>query len=205
MPDALILLAGFSTRMGQLKQHTRLGGRTFLETVIAKLSASRERLQQLVFVGQSSDSESRKLVEDCGGIWLTNPQPELGPLSSIRIAIENSSNANAKLLWPIDHPMIATATINRLIELWQTSPELITVPSNGTQRGHPTIFPHWCYHEFFNIELSAGAKKILQLFPDRINYLLTDDIWITRNLNTPQMLSEAEEWLQVNRARSSAE
>lgn len=201
MPDALILLAGFSTRMGQLKQHTRLGSHTFLETVIAKLAASREHLQQLLFVGQQGDSEARQLVEDCGGIWLVNPQPELGPLSSIRIAIEQSSSANAKLLWPIDHPMIATTTVNQLIELWQSRPELITVPSTGERRGHPTIFPGWCCREFFNIELNAGAKKILQLFPGRINYLLTDDIWITKNLNTPQMLAEAEEWLQTNQVR----
>jgi len=201
MPDALILLAGFSTRMGQLKQHTRLGGRTFLEMIIDKLSASRQHLHQLLFVGQQDDNEAQKLVESSGGIWLVNPHPELGPLSSIRIAVEQSSDEAAKLLWPIDHPMISAATVERLIELWRSKPDLITVPSSGIRRGHPTIFPGWCCREFFNIELSAGAKQILQLFPDRINYLLTDDIWIMKNLNTPQMLAEAEEWLQTNPVR----
>ncbi|EKD81320.1 MAG: hypothetical protein ACD_39C01861G0001 [uncultured bacterium] len=201
MLDALVLLAGFSTRMGQLKQHTRLAGHSFLEMVIDRLSASRQQLRQLVFVGQNGDREAQQLVERSGGIWLVNAQPELGPLSSIRIAIEQSPERAALLLWPIDHPMISAETIRNLIALWESDPEQITVPSSGSRRGHPTIFPGWCRREFFNIELNAGAKKILQLFPDRINYLLTDDIWVMKNLNTPEMLAEAENWLQTNRVR----
>jgi len=203
MLDALVLLAGFSTRMGQLKQHTRLGDNTFLELIIHKLSANRKHLRNLIFVGQNDDRESQKLVKKSGGIWLINPTPELGPLSSIKIAIEQSSSDAAKLLWPVDHPMIADNTVNQLIELWQTNKEMITVPSSGNRRGHPTIFPSWCCKEFFKIELAEGAKKILQLYSDRINYLLTDDIWVMKNLNTPQMLAEAESWLMTNQARLS--
>lgn len=201
MLDALILLAGFSTRMGQLKQHTRLAGNTFLELVINKLSTNRKYLRHLLFVGQSDDTAAQELVEKNGGIWLVNPQPELGPLSSIRTALERSSNEAAMLLWPIDHPMISARTVSQLIELWQTNTDQITVPSLENRRGHPTIFPVWCCKEFFNIDLTDGARKILQCYPERISYLLTDDIWTLKNLNTPQMLAEAENWLQTNQVR----
>jgi CTP:molybdopterin cytidylyltransferase MocA len=200
MLDALILLAGFSRRMGQLKQHTSLGGHTFLEIISSKLNACRSQFRHLLFVGQENDSTAEALVASNGGIWLTNPHPELGPLSSIRIALRHYSDDTAKLLWPVDHPMIANETVSRLIELWQSEQEKISVPSDGKRRGHPTIFPGWCCREFFDIGLEEGAKKILQMYPERINYLLTDDIWITRNLNTPQLLAEAEAWLQVNQA-----
>mgnify|MGYP000914532431 CR=1 FL=1 len=201
MLDALILLAGYSSRMGQPKQHTSLAGKTFLETITSKLVACRSEFRHLLFVGQQSDSAAEKLVIDHGGTWLINPNPELGPLSSIRIAIQHCSDDVAKMLWPVDHPMIAARTISQLITLWSKETSMITVPSNGERRGHPTIFPDWCCREFFNIELDAGAKKLLQLYPDRIRYLLTDDIWITRNLNTPRALAEAEAWLQTNQAR----
>ncbi|MBU1109365.1 MAG: nucleotidyltransferase family protein [Candidatus Riflebacteria bacterium] len=201
MLDALVLLAGFSTRMGQLKQHTMLADSTFLELVIRKLSSNRKHLRHLLFVGQSEDAESQKLVKDNGGIWLVNPNPELGPLSSIRIAIEQSSGDTGKLIWPVDHPMISTTTVNKLIALWQENTDMIVVPSSGSRRGHPTIFPGWCCSEFSRIELNEGAKKILQLYPDRIKYLLTDDIWVMKNLNTPQLLAEANDWLRTNQAR----
>ncbi len=201
MLDALILLAGYSRRMGQLKQHTSLAGSTFLETINAKLLACRSLFRHLLFVGQQSDIAAEKLVNDSGGIWLTNPQPELGPLSSIRIALQHSPDDTAKMLWPVDHPMIATITVKELIKLWSNETSKITIPSNGEHRGHPTIFPGWCCREFFKINLDEGAKKLLQLYPDRIRYLLTDDIWITRNLNTPQALADAEKWLQTNQTR----
>jgi len=205
MLDALILLAGFSRRMGQLKQHTILGDYTFLEIISAKLNACRSQFRHLHFVGQKEDSAAERLVASIGGVWLTNPTPELGPLSSIRIALQHCSDDTAKLLWPIDHPMIASTTVNQLIEMWQSQSDFITVPSDGARRGHPTIFPGWCCREFFRINLEEGAKKLLQLYPERIKYLLTDDIWITKNLNTPQMLIEAENWLKINQARSPAE
>ncbi|PKL50939.1 MAG: hypothetical protein CVV42_01170 [Candidatus Riflebacteria bacterium HGW-Riflebacteria-2] len=201
MLDALILLAGFSRRMGQLKQHTSLAGRTFLETITGKLINCRSQFRHLLFVGQQNDSAAEKLVKENGGVWLTNPQPELGPLSSIRIALQHCSDDAAKLLWPVDHPMIASETVARLIALWQEESDMITVPSDGERRGHPTIFPGWCCREFFEIGLEDGAKKLLQMHPERIKYLLTDDVWITRNLNTPQILSEAEAWLRANQVR----
>lgn len=201
MLDALVLLAGFSTRMGQLKQHTELFGSTFLEAIIAKLLANRDSLRNLLFVGQKNDLKAEALIKNNGGVWLVNPQPETGPLDSIRIAIEHCGDNTAKMLWPIDHPMIATRTVQQLITLWQSCQDCITVPSDGKRRGHPTVFPGWCCREFFNISLNEGAKKLLQLYPDRINYLLTDDIWIRKNLNTPQMLAEADNWLQTNQAQ----
>lgn len=201
MLDALVLLAGFSTRMGQLKQHTELAGSTFLETIIRKLFASRDSLRNLLFVGQKDDLRAETLVKNSGGIWLVNPRPETGPLDSIRVAIEHCGDDTAKMLWPIDHPMIETETVQQLIRLWQSCQDCITVPSDGERRGHPTVFPGWCCQEFFNIELNEGAKKLLQLYPERINYLLTDDIWIKKNLNTPQMLAEAKTWLQTNQAQ----
>jgi molybdenum cofactor cytidylyltransferase len=205
MPDALVLLAGFSRRMGQLKQHTRLAGHTFLETIISRLTACRSKLRHLLFVGQAEDEISQKLVEEIGGIWLVNPAPERGPLSSVRIAIEHCSDDFAKLLWPIDHPLVASSTVEKLIELWQSCPECITIPSTGTRRGHPSIFPAWCCREFFDIDLNEGAKALLNRHPDRINHLLTNDPWIRKNLNTPEMLAEAEIWLQTNQVRSSIE
>lgn len=196
MLSSLVLLAGNSTRMGRPKQHVEIQGKTFLELITAKLISQRKLLNQMIFVGQQGDTRGQQLVSEAGGIWVTNPRPEDGPLSSIRLAAAKIPDDSAILLWPTDHPMVAEETVRQLILSWQKSPLMITAPSDGSRRGHPSIFPAWCRRLFFEIDLNAGARQIMQLHPDRINHIMTEDIWITRNLNTPQLLEEAEQWLK---------
>lgn len=202
---SLVLLAGNSTRMGRPKQHLRLGEKTFLQLIIAKLR-SFDEITRMLFVGQNSDKDGQFEVAKNDGIWVNNPTPEDGPLSSIRLALPAIAEDSAILLWPVDHPMISEETVKRLISEWQKKPDMITVPSDGKRRGHPAIFPAWCRPLFKEISLADGAHKILQMNPQRINHMPTDDLWITRNLNTPETLTEAENWLKLpTPVRQSAE
>lgn len=196
MLSSLVLLAGNSQRMGQPKQHVELGGQTFLNCIISKLLLNRQFLTHLVFVGQSTDELGKQQAATAGGVWVNNPNPENGPLSSIRLALNCIPDESAIMLWPVDHPMVAASTLEKLILNWQQNQDKITVPSDGQKRGHPGIFPAWCRQAFFEIDLNSGARQIMQMHPDKINHVLTDDIWITRNLNTPQLLAEAEQWLK---------
>ncbi len=192
---SIVLLAGNSTRMGRPKQHLLLGNQTFLQLIIGKLRSLGE-ITRMLFVGQAGDTDGQSEVAKCNGIWINNPTPENGPLSSIRLALPAAPADSAILLWPVDHPMIGEKTVRALIAEWRKKTDMITVPSDGKNRGHPTIFPVWCRPLFEEIPLVDGARKILQTNPQRINHLLTDDLWITRNLNTPTALAEAENWLK---------
>lgn len=193
--SSIVLLAGNSTRMGRPKQHVELTGMTFLQHVAGKLLLCREHLQTMIFVGQAGDNASQSLVNGIDGVWVENPRPEDGPLSSIRLALGNIDAASAVILWPVDHPMIAVSTLEKLIDSWQLQPEMITVPSDGQRRGHPGIYPAWCRQLFFEVDPAKGARQIMQMHPQRIVHMVTDDPWITRNLNTPEILAEAAVWL----------
>lgn len=187
---SVTLLAGFSTRMGMPKQHVTIFGKSFLEHVIAALKQNEASFCKKVFVGQEKDEKAQQLVKSIGGFWVNNPTPELGPLSSVRLAIENLSGEYSILLWPIDHPLIKAQTVSSVINAWKKSPDRITLPSNGIRRGHPTIFPNWACKEMFNIELSKGAKQVLLNHPEDITYVITDDPFITTNLNTPEAVKQ---------------
>lgn len=189
---SLVLMAGFSRRMGRPKQHVELRGKTFLTHIIEKLLNSSQNIKQMYFVGQQNDSFGMDIVKKYKGFWVTNPKPENGPLSSIRLALEKIPESSAILLWPTDHPMIDEKTVKDLIAAWMKEPDLITLPSDGKRRGHPSIFPAWCRRYFYEIDLNEGARGIMRLFPDRINHVLVGDPWITKNINTPEILFEAE-------------
>ncbi|MDN5278686.1 MAG: molybdenum cofactor cytidylyltransferase [Clostridiales bacterium] len=196
MISSICLLAGFSTRMGQRKQHVKLGELTFLEKIIHNLEANSDGIAQMFFVGQADDQKSKELIEKHSGIWLVNDEPERGPLSSIKIALEKIKNDSAIMLWPVDHPMISVETVSLLCRNFAENPDMIVVPSIDNRRGHPSIFPADLKTEFFAIPENEGARKILQLHPDRIKHVITDDIWVRKNINTPEILAEARKIIE---------
>ena len=195
MLASVVLMAGYSRRMGKMKQHVVLNGKTFLSQIIEKLSAFNKKIVTNIFVGQETDDLGREQVEDFGGIWVINHNPDNGPISSIRLALDKVPSFSGIMLWPIDHPMIGLNTIDLLLKEFENNPDYIILPSDGNHRGHPAIFPNWCFDYFKNYKMENGAKTLLGMFPDKIKYVLTDDVWITRNLNTPELLKEARQIL----------
>ncbi len=193
---SVILLAGFSTRMGSPKQHVKLGDKTFLERIILNLKENSSLISNITLVGQKTDSISKELASRNNGVWIENHQPELGPLSSIRLAVKTLSEFSGFLLWPVDHPMVSANTVKQILELHQNNPDSIVIPSTGERRGHPSLFPAWTFEWFDKIPLENGAKGILEKFPEKILHVIVDDYWIRKNLNNPEALKEAEKALQ---------
>ncbi len=191
-PGCLILLAGDSRRMGTPKQHVRLAGRSFLEHVWERLACVRDRLDRIVMVGRSGDEAGIRCAAAHDAVWVENPHPEDGPLSSIRCGLSGLAEAVGFLLWPIDHPLPGVPVVREILEQAAQTPDRIVVPSVGGRRGHPTHFPAWARDELLNAPLEAGARWVLQRHPDRITHVETDDRWVRENLNTPELLAEAE-------------
>lgn len=191
-PAVICLLAGNSSRMGRPKQHLVIAGSTFLEHLLSRLSAVRGRIGPLCFVGQVHDDKAREAVLHIGGRWIVNPAPEDGPLSSVRLALAEVPPESGFLLWPVDHPLVAISTLEALIDAVEADSGRIVAPSDGQRRGHPSYFPAWTREELLSAPFDAGAKWVLQRHPDQITHVVTDDPWIRRNLNTPELLAEAE-------------
>ena len=191
--DALIcLLAGKSSRMGTPKQHVSVGGHTFLEHILRTLSRLANPPSPQIFVGSESDDLSYRAVQNHGGVWVINREPDLGPLHSIHLAAAHLPSGSGFFLWPIDHPLITVETIEHLTLAANDHPTLMIVPSIQNRRGHPSRFPHWTREILHQAPLEVGAKWVLQQFPEKIMHVVVEDEWIIRNLNTPERLQEAE-------------
>lgn len=200
-PCCLILLAGDSRRMGVPKQHVLLAGRSFLEHVWERLTCVRDQLDHIVMVGRAGDEAGMRCAATHAAGWVENPRPEDGPLSSIRCGLDRLPAAAGFLLWPIDHPLPGVSVVGEILEQSARTPDRIVVPSFGGRRGHPTYFPVWACAELRQAPLEVGARWVLQHHPDRITHIETDDRWVRENLNTPELLAEAEVLLRT-RAKS---
>ncbi len=195
MLASVVLMAGHSRRMGTLKQHVFIDGKSFLSHIIDKLEFFSLSISTKIFVGQESDIQGQEQVKKCGGIWISNFNPDEGTLSSIRLAVEKTPKNSSIMIWPTDHPLIEKDTLASLIQTWESNKDYIILPSDGTHRGHPAIFPNWILKYFNSIDINKGAKVLLNMFTDKIKYVLTNDIWITRNINTPELLQDAKDIL----------
>ena len=188
-PISITTLAGRSSRMGSLKQHLRLDGRTFLQHILDRLETVAFALAASYFVGHPDDQEARALVEEWGGRWISNQDTDLGPLHSIRLACRSYRKPAPVLLWPVDHPLISISTLVSLLQSSRNRPDSIIVPSDGKRRGHPPLFPAWAWAEFFEAPLEEGTRWILQHHGSAVFHLCVADPGILLNLNTPEVLA----------------
>lgn len=176
--------------MGQPKQHVEVGGKSFLTHICTTIS-NFERITPRVFVGQPQDIRSKETIDSYAGIWQENADIDLGPLHSIRLALYHFPTNLGFLLWPIDHPLVSMETVSALLLKAAEAPDNLIIPSDGTKRGHPSYFPPWASEEIRKAPLDRGAKWVLKQFPEKIIHLTVPDIWITKNLNSPERLNEA--------------
>ncbi|MBF0542874.1 MAG: NTP transferase domain-containing protein [Candidatus Riflebacteria bacterium] len=188
----MCLLAGFSTRMGNPKQHVRIGQKTFLERIIEKGRILNSNFCGFIFVGRENDEISKKSVIAEKWNWLENSHPEDGPLSSIRIGLSTIRTGNGFWLWPVDFPLVETATLEVLIKSSIEHKDDIVIPSYDNRRGHPARFPAWTRKFLFEAPLEEGARWVLKKFPEKILHVNTNDRWVVENLNTPEALKNAE-------------
>lgn len=194
MVSVVCLLAGFSKRMGKPKQHVVIKNQSFLEMIVSKIKRLETDMliAKVIFVGQSDDHKARRLVEKNNYSWLNNSKPQLGPLHSLRLAVENIDSNSAVVIWPVDHPMVSLDTVKKILNASRLEPDLIIVPSDGSKRGHPAVFPAWSQKEFFLVPLDEGARAVLKQYPKRIHHIVVDDYWAFANMNSPDSLIQAQ-------------
>ena len=111
MLTSVVLMAGYSRRMGTLKQHVVIDGKTFLSHIIDKLEIFSTSFITKIFVGQESDLQGQEQVRKYGGTWISNLNPDEGTLSSIRLAVDKTPSSSSIMIWPTDHPLIKKETI----------------------------------------------------------------------------------------------
>jgi CTP:molybdopterin cytidylyltransferase MocA len=171
---AAILAAGEGRRAGGPKALLRIGDRSFLAHACALLGRPGVT-HVLAVVGHEAERVRREAAIPRHVQVVVNERHREGMLGSIVRALDEAERlgADAVLLHPVDHPLVAPETIDRVVEALARG-AMIAVPSRDRRRGHPGGFSSAAWPALRAAPPSEGARAVLAAHPDWIVHVPGD-------------------------------
>ncbi len=183
----LILAAGASSRMGSDKALLPWRNGTFLSAAINTLQAATELV--IVIAGRNQQAIA-PVVYANGAFLVTNPNPDEGQFSSLRIGLNEvlGRGRDAAIVTLVDRPAPNVATIEQLKQVFLAAPDQIwaVVPEFGGRHGHPIIVGREMIEAFLRAPATSNAREVEHSLQEHILYLPVDDPLVAVNVNTQE-------------------
>lgn len=170
--------------MGRAKALLAWEGETFLDRLIGVMGQSCGNV--IVALGHRAAEIRAGLQRDA--VFVTNPDPERGQLSSLQCALAALPVAcEAFLFTPVDYPSISAATVSSLLAALSTHNETkIAIPRNDGKRGHPVACRAALAQEFLALPATAKASDVIHAHTSETVYLDVPDAGILTDIDDPQ-------------------
>ena len=194
---AILLAAGESRRMGQLKALLPWRGRPLLQHQAAALLEG-GATGVIAVLGHRAD-ELRPLVEGWAGVvWTLNPDYREGKTTSVKVglaALDSLAAAQGPvdeiLLLNVDQPR-AGVDIARILDGHRAGGRAVTVPEYRGKGGHPIVLSAGLLPELRRIsEETEGIKAVVRRCARAVTRLPWDNAEILLDLNTPEQYRAA--------------
>lgn len=190
--SAVILSAGFSSRMGSFKPLLALGKGTLIEHVIG--TAQSAGIEEIcVVVGHRAEA-LMPVVDKAGAEAVFNPDYRQGMFSSVCVGVKSlSSVVEAFFLLPVDIPLVRPATLRRLAEAWQKVPGRIVHPVFAGERGHPPLIPADLIPVILEGSGQGGLRAVLERHEDQAIEIPVADEHILFDVDRPEHYEAAKQ------------
>lgn len=159
---AIILAAGYSSRMGDFKPLMKLGSYRAIEHAVRCFL-----LAGVFDVRVVTGFRAEELVEAVKPLGVTvvyNPDFDKGMYSSVKAGLKTlEPGVQAFFVLPVDHPLITPATIKKIISCGTQGQQSIVYPVFNGRRGHPAL-------------ISTSYKDVIVngSYPDGLQGFLTE-------------------------------
>jgi molybdenum cofactor cytidylyltransferase len=185
--SAIILAAGYSSRMGEFKPLLRVGSCSAVETVVRLfLNAGIDDVS--VVVGHRARALS-PVVEAAGARCVTNNEYDLGMYSSVRAGVAAlPSGTEACFIIPADIPLIRVSTIRRLGLAYLEHAKAIVYPLFEGLRGHPPLISRTVLAEILQAGPDGRLSRLLSAHEAAASDIFVPDEGICRDMDTPDEL-----------------
>lgn len=135
---AIILAAGYSSRMGAFKPLLPLGKGTVLETIVTVFQEA--GVPEIMVVAGYRSEEVLSRLAGTPARCLLNEDFDAGMFSSVKSGLRGlDPGVQAFFVHPVDIPLIRPWTLRRLLEIHQETGRRIVYPCYRGTRGHPPL------------------------------------------------------------------
>lgn len=158
---ALILAAGYSSRMGRFKPLLPIAGTSVIAHVVAMLRAA--SIDRIGVVTGHCAEQIEPVVASIGATVVRNPDYQQGMYSSIQAGIGSLlPTVDACFLLPVDIPLVRPESVAALAEAFAQRRAPITYPRFSGQRGHPPLVSNALFAEILAGKGEGGLRELLR-------------------------------------------
>lgn len=188
----IILAAGMSTRMGQLKQLLPLGGRAAIEWIAEVVG---QRLDEVVVVLGHRAEEIAPVLAAYPVRWVVNVDYQTGMLSSVQCAVRTVDIESDYLICLGDQPRLSGSVVEQVLQARTQVGEGIIIPTANGKRGHPVLICNAYRAEILGLSLDVGLNAVTRGHPEDTYELPVAEEAILTDMDTPaDYRRELEQW-----------
>ena len=191
---AVILSAGYSSRMKRFKPLLKIGETTAVQKLIHSVKDA--GIGRIVTVTGYSRELLRPVLDSEGCIEAYNADYDSGMFSSIKTGISKARelypDAAGYLVMPVDYPLISGETVRTVAEHagHDSGGEDFFVPVFEGKKGHPLFVPKFYAEEICSYGGTGGLKAVTDKYWDRMVRIPVSDEGCLLDMDTPEGYSE---------------
>lgn len=183
--SAIILAAGFSSRIQGFKPLLPLGDGTLVERVISLYK--RSGIENVRVVTGYQRDELLPIIEKLDVRVLVNPRYSDGMFSSVLCGLRSLGvDCAACFIHPVDIPLVSRHTVSKLIDSLRATPDSIIRPCFQNRRGHPLLIPSRFFKHIIGFEQPGGLRAALRPLESSTVTIEVDDENILFDVDTPE-------------------
>lgn len=166
--SAIILAAGYSSRMGEFKPLMNLDKKTPIERCIS-LFENCGINNIIVVTGHLNYKIEEKLKENI--ISIINERYSEGMFSSIQAGLGVlPKGTDAFFILPVDIPSVKEHTVKRMMKIYEEIDHGILFPTFNNKKGHPTLISSSLVKEILTKNPEGGLRDILNVHKEKWYY-----------------------------------
>ena len=196
---AVVLAAGFSSRMGEFKPLLDLAGVTALERAVTTFRDAGVRDVRVVTGHRANELET--LLKHLEVRAIFNPHYRNGMFASVATGVATlEEELDAFFVLPVDLPLVRPVTVRRLLVAYREKSGGIIYPAFQGERGHPPLIARRMAPEITGWSGPGGLRGALARWEEVASDVEVADEQILRDMDTPddyRLLRERAGRLQV--------
>ena len=182
---AIIVAAGYSSRMKSFKPLLSLGGGTVLEKAVD--SFRKAGIRDIRVVTGYRAEELLPVIDRLGVQFIDNANFAEGMFSSITAGVKSlTAGVKGFFLLPVDNPIVNRDTIEKIQTTFFSTEFGIVYPIYQGLRGHPPLISSSYVNKVLAWNKPGGMRALLELYEDDAIDVNVDDPGILLDMDTPE-------------------